>query len=167
MALGAGAKFVTEDDCFGYFAHRLPLLTAEFLQGQVGIFLIYAELPLQDSFGPLHELSCFKLPLHLYFFRFNTGQFHLGADKKSNGGDEADLTFGVVVGLAMLEVDDANDLATAENGDGKKGLIEVFREIVKHAEARIGRGMAGDCHGLPVFGNPSGNTLAHRETESM
>ena len=67
------------------------------------------------------------MTLHFGLFGFDAGEFEFGANQKAYGGNEPDLAFGVMVGLAMLEVDDSDDFTAAEDGDREEGLVEVLQ----------------------------------------
>jgi hypothetical protein len=69
--------------------------------------------------------------------------------------------------LSVLQVDDADDAASAHERYGKECFVTVFGQFVKELEARIVRGFLGDGDGLMVFGDPSGNALPHAEFEAI
>jgi len=142
-------------------------LAALALEGEVGLLLGEAEVALQDAFGALHEFAGFELLGEVGIFAFEAGHLDFGADEKSYGGDELNLAFRIDVRLPVLHVDDAHGTSAAEERDGKKSFVTVFREFVEELEARILGGVAGDGYRLKVLGDPSGDALANLKLETV
>src|SRR5262249_58420172 len=144
---------------FGYFFHGFALLAALPAEGEVGFLLAQAGLALQDAFGAFDDLSCFEFFAKLGAFFFEAGHFDFSADEKADGRYKADFGFAVGMRVAVLEIDDADGAATAQQRNGKEGLIAVFGEFIEELEARVLKGVACDSHGLVVFGDPAGDSL--------
>ena len=70
-----------------------------------------------------------------------------------------------MIGLAMLKIDHAYQLASAENRDGKESFKRVLRQILKPLEARILQGVRGNRHWLPVPAYPTCDSLPQADTE--
>jgi hypothetical protein len=96
-----------------------------------------------------------------------TSHFDFGPNEESYGGDELDLAFGVDVMLAVLYIDDADGASAAEERDGEKGFVAVFREFVEELEARVLGSVTGNGHRFEMLGDPSGNALADLELETV
>ena len=89
---------------------------------------------LQDAFSALYELARFQLALHFLrlfekpgiLFSQNTARDR-AAHLLSNKGNETDLVGRVLVRLAMVDVDDADDIAPADQRDRQEGLDKCLR----------------------------------------
>ena len=60
----------------------------------------------------------------------------------------------------MLDVDDFHQLSAAEDRNGQKGLVPIFRQLVQQLEARILEGVLADGHRLAMLGDPDGDAQA-------
>src|SRR5262245_20231959 len=122
LALGLGSGH----DGFRYLFHGLALLAALPAKGEVGFFLAEARFALQDALGAFNQLSCFEFFGELRTFFLKAGHFDFRADEKTDGGYEADFGFAVRVRFAILQIDDANGAATAQQRNGQKGFVTVL-----------------------------------------
>jgi hypothetical protein len=69
--------------------------------------------------------------------------------------------------LAVLQVDDADDAASAHERDGEKGFVAVFWQLVEELESRVLRGFFGDGDGFAMFGNPSRDSLPNAQLQAV
>ena len=69
--------------------------------------------------------------------------------------------------LAALEIDDADEFVSAENGHGEKGFEAILWEFAEGEEARILEGVPADGDGEFVFGDPSGYAVADLQLEAV
>src|ERR1035438_1769711 len=73
---------------------------------------------------------------------------------------QPDFIFCVPIGLAMLQIDDSNQLPATKDWNGKKCLKRIFRYIWKALEAWILQRIRGDRYRLAMPSNPPGDALA-------
>jgi len=59
-----------------------------------------------------------------------------------------------------MHVDDADDIASADQRDRKKGFISIFNERGKFLEPFVGRGFGLERHGGFVLRHPAGHALS-------
>ncbi len=67
----------------------------------------------------------------------------------------------MLVGLAVMDVNDADQIAAADQRNRKKGLVGVFRERVEAFETGVGRGVFAKRHHGIMHGHPARNSFAH------
>ena len=63
--------------------------------------------------------------------------------------------------LDVLEIDDADQAAAAEQRDRQERLIFIFGQLVEKLEARIFRGAFGEGHDRAILCDPAGDSLPH------
>ena len=63
--------------------------------------------------------------------------------------------------LAMVDVDDADHLAAAEQWNRKEGLISVFHQGLKALKAPVRAGILSQSYYRLVLDYPAGYALAH------
>jgi hypothetical protein len=99
------------------------------------------------------------------FFRvaFETGQAEQDADLFADGGERFELFAGEEMGLAMLDVDDADDLVAGNDGGREEGLVLVFGELGEGFEAGVKIGFFGDGDETALAGHPTGEAFAQVE----
>jgi hypothetical protein len=165
-ALGA-LYFFAQDNGFGYGAHGHAALAALLLEHKVSLLFAQAQIALEDAFAALDDFAGLELLAEVRIFVFEAGHFDFGADQEADGGDELNFGVGVGVGLAVLQVDDANDFVAAEDGHREKGFVTVFGQLVEALETGIVRRVGGYSYGLAVFGDPAGDSLPHLHFEAV
>ncbi len=99
---------------------------------------------MEDAFGPLNDFPRFEFLGELRTFFFEAGHLDFRAYQETDGGDEANFEFAVAVWLAVLQINDADDPAAAQEWHGQKGLEAVFGKLVEKLKARILKGVARD-----------------------
>jgi len=98
---------------------------------------------------------------------FEAGEFDFGADEEADGGDKANFALAVDVRLSSLEIDDADEFAAAENGNGEECFVAIFGEFAEGAEARVLVGVIADGDGNFMLGDPAGDAAADLELEAI
>src|SRR5271156_842064 len=98
---------------------------------------------------------------------FRASHFDFCADQEADSGDEADVALTVDVRADVLQVDDADEAAAAEEWHGEECLVGIFGQLVEELEAGIFCGVAGDRYGSAVFRDPAGDALADAEFEAV
>jgi hypothetical protein len=96
-----------------------------------------------------------------------TREFDFGAYEKADSRQEANFALAVNVRLATLKIDDADQFAAAENGNGEEGFVAILGEVAKGAKARVLVSIAADGHGNFVFGDPAGDAVANLEFKAI
>lgn len=165
FSAGLPLHIFAEDDCFGEFFHGLATLAALLLEGEVGLFLGEMEFALQDALGALDDFARLEAFGEQRIFRFEPRQLDFRSHKKPKGRDQPHFAFRVAVRFAVLDVDDADDFASAEHRNREEGLVAVFREFVEKAEARIVECTHRNDDRFDVFSDPSGDALAEAQFE--
>ena len=158
---------VAEDNGFGNFLHRFAALPALTLQGQVGLLFAETKVALQNAFCPLDELARLELTKQVRIHFLEAGQFDLGSDQKTDGGDQAHLAPFIDVRETMLEIDDAYDAASTHHRHGKESLVTVFWQFVEEAETGVERGLFRNRNRFVVLGDPAGDTFADAEFQAI
>ena len=159
--------FFGEDDGFGDLLHGFASLAALLLERQVGVLFGGVHVALQDAFGAFEELAGFQALRELGVGGLQARHFDFRADQEADCGDEADVALAVDVGADVLQVDDADETAAAEQRDGEEGLVGIFGQLIEELEARIFGGIARDGYGSAMFGDPAGDALADAELEAV
>ena len=90
------------------------------------------------------------------------GHLDLGADEKPERRDQLHLAPAVLVRLAVLEVDDADQLAAREHGHRQKRLVAILRQLVERLESRVLERARRHGDRLAMFGHPPGDALPTR-----
>jgi hypothetical protein len=67
------------------------------------------------------------------------------------------------VRLAVLEIDDADEFAAAEHGDGKECFEAILGQFVEGLKTEILEGIAADGDGTFMLGHPSDNAATNLE----
>src|ERR1035438_7650878 len=80
---------------------------------------------------------------------------------------QPDFIFCVQIGLAMLQIDDSNQLSATEDWNGKKCLKGIFRYIWKALEAWILQCIRGDRNRLAMPSNPPSDALAKPDAQMI
>jgi hypothetical protein len=159
--------FVGENDSFGDLLHRFAGLAALLLESQVGALFGGAQVTLQDAFGAFQELAGFEALGELGIGGFQARHFDFCADEETDGGDQLNVALFVNVRADVLQVDDADEPAAAEQGNGQERLVGIFRQLVEELEARIFGGVARDGDSGAMFSDPAGDALADAELEAI
>ena len=98
---------------------------------------------------------------------FQPCAFDFGADQEANGGNELDFAVGLGVGLAMLNVDDADEFVAGKDRHGKKGFVFIFRQLVEALETGVLKGARRYGDRLQMLGNPTGDALPHLHFQAV
>src|SRR5262245_60106714 len=114
------AQILGKDDGLSQVTHGTAKPPAFVAKPEIRFFYGKVVLVLEDALGPLHQLASLELAFHLERLLqqagvlysqpgFGDGSAHLFADER----EQRDLFRRVLVGLAMVYVDDADDIAAA------------------------------------------------------
>lgn len=159
--------FLAENDGLGDLLHGFAGLAALLLESQVGALFGRAQVALQDSFGAFEEFAGLEALGELRVGGFQARHFDFGADEEADGGDQLDVALLVNVRADVLQVDDADKPAAAEQRNGEERLVGILRQLIEELEARIFRGVARDGDGGAVFGHPSRDALADPQFQAV
>lgn len=104
---------------------------------------------------------------HIVFggFRLEPGQGKQNADLFADGGESFEFFAGEDVGLAMLDVDDADDFVTGDDGGREKCFVLVFGEFGEALEAGIEKGFLADGDEAALTGDPAGKAFVDAEAD--
>ena len=136
-------------------------MPALLLQHQVGGFFVDAQLALQQALGALHHLARFQLLGQLRLLILHARQLQLGAHQIADHRDQLNLALRVVVRLAVLHINGADQLAPAQDGHSKERLKAVLRQRGKTREPWIGPGFGRQRDGLLLLSHPARHALSH------
>jgi len=92
---------------------------------------------------------------------FGQRSTHLFADER----DQRHFVGGVLMRFAMMDVDDADQVAAAHQRNREEGLVSIFLEGREALEAGIERGVLAKRDNGFVLGNPAGDTFAHLQAD--
>ena len=165
--LRISSDLVAQHDGFGNNLHGFALLAALALQDEIGLLLAQAQIALQNAFGTFDDLSGLQLFREGGVGFFQARQLKFGAHEKSYGGDHTNLATAVHMVLAMLEINDAHNPATAHQGYREKRLIAVFRQLVEELETWIVRCLFWNGNGFAMLSDPSGDALADAQFQAV
>jgi hypothetical protein len=101
------------------------------------------------------------------FFRvaFETRQAQQDADLFADGGERFKLFAAEEMGLAVLDVDDPDDLIAGNDRSREEGFVLVFGELGEGLEAGVKIGFFGDGDEAALAGHPAGETFAQVEVD--
>lgn len=172
LGFGFAREVFRQDDRFGEFFHGTPQAAAFVAEAKVGLFFRQAMARLEDPFGALDELARFELALHLFGFFEEAGVFVFeesstdgGAHLLAGEGEERDFARSMLVFPAVVDVDDADGFAAADERNGKKRFVGVFDQRWEALEAVVIGGVFAQSDNAAVFGDPAGNAFAHLHAE--
>src|SRR5690606_37860139 len=108
------AHVVAQQDRLGDFLLRPPPLPALLLNREVRLLLGDPEVALQDRLRAVDQLALLEPFREGRVLVLEPRHLDLGADEEADRRDRLDLLARVDVRIAVLEVDDADELAAAE-----------------------------------------------------
>ena len=99
------------------------------------------------------------------FFGGHAGQYQRAADQFAYGGEQLHFAAGVLVGLAMLDVDDADDLIAGDDRNREERFVGVFGERAKKLEAGIAIAFPGNGEQAAFPRDPAGEALIQSQAD--
>ena len=72
-----------------------------------------------------------------------------------------------LVRLAVLQVDDAHELAAREHRHREERLVPILGQLVEHLKARVLERVAPDGHRLPMLRDPAGDALPDAQLQPI
>jgi hypothetical protein len=159
--------FLGENDGFGDLLHGFAGLAALLLESEVGLLFGGGHVALQDAFGAFEELASFEALGELGVGGFQARHFDFCADQEADRRDQLDVALFVNVRADVLEVDDSDETAAAEQRDGQECLVGILGQLIEELEARIHCSVARDGYGGAMFGDPAGDALADAQLQAI
>jgi len=165
LGLALAVQFLGEDDGFSQLLHRTAETAAFTAQAEIGVFLGEVVAALQDALGALDDFAGFQFALETLVFAGEAGALDGDAHLLSNESEQGDLLGAVLVRLAMVDVDDTDDITAADERDGEKRFVGVFDQAREAFESLVGGGAGGERDDGLVLDHPASDTFADFQSE--
>ena len=88
-----------------------------------------------------------------------TGEEQKAANLFADGGEEFHFVTGIGVGMAVLDIKDADNAIASDDGRGEEGLIGIGFEFGEGFEAGVVEGVAGERDEAAIARHPAGEAF--------
>src|SRR4029079_10023898 len=131
-------QVLRQDDRLGELSHWTAKAAAFVPHTEIRFLFCLAIACLQNALGSFDKLACFELPTHFGGLFDEPGIFlrketlhDRAAHLLAYESQERDFVGRVRMRITMVNVNDPNHLASAQQRDGKKRLIGIFNKSLE------------------------------------